>query len=98
MRENEFILFLNADANIISKSNTIKSRVNKAKMIERHFNQSLEELVSDDKIMYEALLKIKREMKDKNGTVTNALRKYYQFQNNCLFPTLKDYEAKRGNI
>jgi len=44
-------------------------------MIERYFDTSLDYIVSDDKRMYESLLKIKVEMKDTNGNISNALRK-----------------------
>jgi len=60
-------------------------------MIERHFNLSLYYIVSDDERMYDTLIKIKQGMKDTNGSISNALRKYYQFVNESMFPKLSDY-------
>lgn len=94
MREQEFENYLLLDDNIVSKVKAVRSRVNKARMIERHFDTSLDYIVSDDKKMYESLLKIKAEMNDINGNISNALRKYYQFSNNKVFPTLEAYKDK----
>ena len=91
MREREFENYLLEDENIVSKVKAVRSRVNKARMIERHFDTSLDYIVSDDKRMYESLLKIKTEMNDVNGHISNALRKYYHFANNKIFPTLGAY-------
>ncbi|UWG97335.1 hypothetical protein LPY66_00405 [Dehalobacter sp. DCM] len=92
MREQEFENYLLLDDNIVSKVKAVRSRVNKARMIERHFDTSLDYIVSDNKRMYESLLKIKAEMNDINGNISNALRKYYHFANGVLFPTLSSYE------
>jgi hypothetical protein len=91
VREREFENYLLEDENIVSKVKAVRSRVNKARMIERHFDTSLDYIVSDDKRMYESLLKIKTEMNDVNGNISNALRKYYHFANNKIFPTLGAY-------
>lgn len=96
MREQEFENHLISDNNIVSKVKAVRSRVQKARMIERYFNTSLDYIVSDDKIMYESLLKIKLEMKDTNGNISNALRKYYHFINGVSFPTLSIYESVLG--
>jgi hypothetical protein len=92
VREREFENYLLEDENIVSKVKAVRSRVNKARMIERHFDTSLDFIVSDDKRMYESLLRIKAEMNDINGNISNALRKYYHFANGVLFPTLSGYE------
>ena len=92
MKEQEFENYLLLDDNIVSKVKAVRSRVNKARMIERHFDTSLDYIVSDNKRMYESLLKIKAEMKDTNGNVSNALRKYYRFVNGVAFPTLSDFK------
>lgn len=94
MREKEFEDFLIDDKNIISKTKAVRSRINKCRMIERHFDKSLDLIVSDDDIMYRTLLRIKNEMKDANGNISNALRKYYQFYNNKIFPTLDEYKKQ----
>ena len=91
MKERDFENFLIADSKIVSKTKAVRSRINKGRMIERHFDSSLDELVSDDKVMYKALLKVKSEMKDTNGNLSNSLRKYYQFANGRTFPSLIEY-------
>lgn len=92
MREKEFEIFLIDDSNIVSKTKAVRSRVNKGRMIERHFDKSLDIIVSDDNTMCETLTRIKSEMKDTNGNISNALRKYYQFANQRVFPTLRAYK------
>jgi len=94
VREQEFENYLLKDDNIVSKVKAVRSRVNKARMIERHFDASLDYIVSGDKRMYKALLIIKAEMKDTNGNISNALRKYYHYANGVMFPTLSSYEKQ----
>ncbi|MEG1566696.1 MAG: hypothetical protein RR313_05095 [Anaerovoracaceae bacterium] len=92
MRDREFEDYLLQDDNIKSKVKAIRSRINKARMIERHFDASLDQIVSNDDTMYETLVRIKAEMKDTNGNLSNSLRKYYAFINEKLFPTLENYK------
>lgn len=61
-------------------------------MIEQHFELSLDNIVNNDDVMYEILLRIKAEMKDTNGNISNSLRKYYIFVNSKNFPTLSNYK------
>jgi len=96
MKESEFEIYLLADAKIVSKTKAVRSRISKGKLIERHFDESLDSIVSDDDKTYKALLRIKAEMKDQNGTVSNALRKYYVFINGKAFPALSEYQSKKG--
>lgn len=91
VKERDFENFLIADSNIISKNKAVRSRINKGRMIERYFDSSLDVLVADDEVMYKALLKIKSEMKDTNGNLSNSLRKYYQFASGRTFPSLAEY-------
>ena len=95
MKETEFEKFLLTDENIKSKEKALRSRIAKARLVEKHFNMSLDDIVTDDETTYKTLMRIKAEIKDTNGTVSNALRKYYVFINNKLFPTLSDYENQR---
>ena len=95
MREQEFENYLLEDNNIVSKVKAVRSRVNKARMIEKHLSISLDHIISDDQSMYDALIKIKAEMNDINGNLSNALRKYYLFANGVPFPTLSDYKGGR---
>lgn len=97
MRESDFEDFLINDTNIVSKTKAVRSRINKGRMIERHFDISLDIIVGDDDMMYQTLIRIKNEMKDTNGNISNALRKYYYFANNMIFPTLKDYKTNNPN-
>lgn len=94
MRETDFENYLLTDENIVSKAKAVRSRINKARMIERHFKISLDNIVCNDETTYRALRRIKTEMKDTNGNISNALRKYYVFINNKRFPTLAEYENK----
>lgn len=96
MRESDFESYLLADDSIKSKIKAVRSRMGKARMIEKHFEISLDSIVCDDEKMYQILLRIKAEMKDTNGNLSNALRKYYVFANNKFFPVLADYENTRG--
>lgn len=98
MREREFENYLLEDENIVSKVKAVRSRVNKARTIEKHLDVSLDHIVTDDNKMYEALLKIKVEMNDTNGNFSNALRKYYHFANGVAFPTLSDYRIRRESL
>lgn len=92
MRDQEFEDYLLQDDNIRSKVKAVRSRINKARMIERHFDTSLDKIVSDEDIMYETLVRIKAEMKDTNGNLSNSLRKYYTFSTGKAFPTLGNYK------
>ena len=94
MRDQEFEDYLLQDDNIRSKVKAVRSRINKARMIERHFDTSLDTIVSDDEIMYEILVRIKAEMKDTNGNLSNSLRKYYIFSAGKAFPTLGSYKNR----
>ncbi len=94
MREADFENYLLTDEKIVSKIKAVRSRVNKARMVERHFKISLDDIVCDDETTYKTLLIIKAEMKDTNGNISNALRKYYVFANNKRFPALADYENR----
>ena len=92
MRESDFEQYLLDDNGIVSKTKAVRSRLNKGRMIERHLGVSLDEIVNDDNKTYKALLRIKEEMKDVNGTLSNALRKYYMFINSKAFPALSEYK------
>ena len=96
MKELEFERYLLADEKIVSKTKAVRSRISKGKLIERHFDESLDSIVSDDDKTYKALLRIKAEMKDQNGTVSNALRKYYDFINGKAFPALSEFQSTKG--
>ncbi len=92
MREEEFTKFLNQDNNIISKDKAVKSRLSKARSVEKKFNIDLDYIVKDDNRMFDLLVKIKDEFSDSNGAKQNAVRKYYTFVNKRTFPTLDNYQ------
>ena len=94
MLENQFEAFLLDDVNIESKEKAVASRVSKARAIERELDKSLDEIVGDDRSMYNALVIIKGRMNDKSGAYSNALRKYYIFKNGREFPRLSAYERR----
>lgn len=93
MMESKFYEFLISDNQIISKEKAVCSRIAKARVIEKHFKLSLDEIVADDELTYKILVQIKQELKDINGTISNALRKYYLFHNNKKFPVLSHYKS-----
>lgn len=95
MREAEFEKYLIGDDAIISKTKAVASRMSRARAIERHFNKSLDSIVSDDEQTYIVLLQIKAKMNDHNGNLSNALRKYYIFANGKSFPSLSEYANKK---
>lgn len=96
MRERDFEEYLLSDESIKSKKKAIVSRISKARLIERDLGVDLDEVVSDDSVMYETLIRVKLETNDQNGNNSNALRKYYEFTNGNKFPTLAEYEQKEA--
>jgi len=98
LREKEFEDFLINDISIVSKTKAVRSRISKCRMIERHLSQSLDAIVSEDATMYRTLLKVKNEMRDTNGNISNALRKYYRFYNTRTFPTLDVYKKQEDML
>ena len=96
MREQDFERYLLSDESIKSKTKAVNSRVSKARLIERELGVDLDDVVSDDAVMYETLIGVKQETNDQNGNNSNALRKYYEFSNGNKFPTLAEYEQKEA--
>lgn len=96
MREVEFEMYLESDMGIVSKNKAVKSRITKARTVEKVLNIDFDDIVINDELMYKTLLRIKNSdvLKDTNGAKQNALRKYYVFVNKKEFPTLKEYERK----
>ncbi|RTR26299.1 hypothetical protein EKG37_21755 [Robertmurraya yapensis] len=96
MREKEFEKFLVNDGKIESKDKAVRSRLSKARKVEDEFHVNLEEIVRDDEKMYNTLKRIKSELIDSNGSIQNALRKYYIFVNKRGFSTLNQYEKRHS--
>lgn len=93
MRETDFEKYLDTDINITSKDKAVRSRMTKARKIEQNFDVSLDAIVVDDGKTFELLSRIKSELGDSNGAISNALRKYYLFTNGREFPRLSEYRG-----
>jgi hypothetical protein len=74
---------LQKDENIIGKVKAVNSRITKAISVENIFTVNLDDVVNDDILMKELLIKIKDI--DTNGVKGNAVRKYYKFKNGRIF-------------
>jgi hypothetical protein len=92
MKTKEFREYLIDDSNIESKVKAVNTRVSKAQAVENAIDKDLTSVVSSDASMYDALLFINKNMQNKNGSYSNALRHYYKFKNKSVFPRLKSYE------
>ena len=88
MRTEEFRGFLEDEERIESKTKAVNSRISKANTAESILGENLDSIVSDDMKMYEALLKIQADPREKSGNIQNALRWYYRFVNGKEFPRL----------
>ncbi|ARC27610.1 MULTISPECIES: hypothetical protein [Bacillus cereus group] len=67
MREEEFAKFLINDNQINSKDKAVRSRISKGRLVEDRFNVNLDQIVKDDKKVYNLLNRIKEELSDSNG-------------------------------
>lgn len=94
MKEYEFRNFLENSENIDSKEKAVQSRVSRANIAEEIIGTSLDIIVQDDQKMYEALLYIKADSRERNGNIQNALRWYYKFINGKEFPTLISFSKR----
>ncbi|MDD3305831.1 MAG: hypothetical protein PHO29_01875 [Acetobacterium sp.] len=91
MQESKFMDYLINDSNITSKNKAVSSRMSRARAVEKTLNLSLDEIVDDDKKMYQSLIRINEEMKNANGNYSNALRKYYTFKTGKKFPRIEEF-------
>jgi hypothetical protein len=83
MNSNGFRESLEKDENITSKVKAVNSRITKALSVEKIFGVNLDDIVKDDSLMKDLLIKIKDV--DTNGVKGNAVRKYYLFKNGKIF-------------
>ena len=88
MRIEEFRRFLEDAERIESKTKAVNSRLSRANTSESILGENLDAIVSDDRRMYEALLRIQEDPREKNGNIQNALRWYYRFVNGKEFPRM----------
>lgn len=92
MIEAAFEDFLSKDVMITSKDKAVRTRMSKARAVEKMLDENLDSVVNNDEKMYNALLLINSNMNNKSGAYSNALRKYYLFKNGKEFPRLSNYE------
>jgi len=92
MDETKFESFLADDTSITSKYKAVKTRLSKARSVEKCLKTDLASIVCDDDKMYQALLSINDLMNNRNGVYSNALRKYYVFRNGYEFPMIAEDE------
>ena len=85
-----FYDFLLSEKTISSKK-AIASRIAKAKAAETILNMELDQVVSDDDLMYDSLVKLSYNEDPAHTPMQNAVRKYYKFINGKEFPRMKNY-------
>lgn len=71
----------------------IATRKTKLYDAEEYIGKSLDEVVSDDNKMYQALIKLQEVDNPAHTPRQNALRKYYLFKNGKEFPRLNKFKA-----
>lgn len=69
----------------------IRTRLSRARRVERLLCEDLDHIVSDDNRMYAALIALKNCSSEHNGGLQNALRWYFRAINGRDFPRLSDY-------
>ena len=94
MKESAFKNFLSSDPSIKSQKGVI-SRLSHARSAEGILGTSLDVVVSDDDIMYEAMVELRKHENPIRGQKQNAVRKYYVFCNGKEFPKLKNYHSAK---
>ena len=97
MIEAAFEDFLSKDVTITSKDKAVRTRMSKARAVEKMLGENLDSIVGEDEKMYNALVLINSNMNNSNGAYSNALRKYYIFKNEKEFPRLSEYKARWKN-
>ena len=98
MREDKFMAFLEQSNQITSKNKAVRSRISRAIVAETILNNSLDYIVTDDDRMYEALMRIGEDPREKNGNIQNAVRWYYKFVNGKEFPRLAFYALRNEGL
>ena len=92
MRTEAFRRFLEDAESIKSKNKAVSSRISKAAAAESILGHDLDTIVVSDQKMYEALLKIQSDPREKSGNIQNALRWYYRFATGKEFPRLDIFQ------
>lgn len=97
MSESDFRSYLEDAEEIDSKNKAVNSRISRANAAEEILNgESLDYIVADDNRMYEALVRIHADPKERGGNIQNAVRWYYKFVNKKEFPPLIAYRRSQG--
>lgn len=90
MEEVGFRKYLESDKNNLTNGG-INTRIEKAKKAEEILGKNLDEIVSSDSVMIEALNTLQKNENPAHNPMQNALRKYYIFRNGKEFPKKKDF-------
>lgn len=77
--------------------NGIQCRITNSHACERLLGYSFETAVASDVAMCRALLRVHDSGEDRNGRLSNPLRKYYEMRTGRLFPRLADARILLGN-
>ena len=93
MDEEGFVRFLEGQGLSTNGINTRKNLVNKVSEI---IGKDLDDIVADDKSMYNAIMLLQNIDNPAHKSRQNALRKYYAFKNGKDFPRIKVYESQNG--
>ena len=93
MREEGFRKYLEGVDTIRSKCKAVNSRISRANTAEEILGENLDYIVADDDRMYDALIKIAADPRERSGNIQNAVRWYYQFCNSKIFPRISAYKS-----
>ena len=86
----KFYTFLLSERTISSEK-AVKSRISKAKAAEKILKLELDQIVSNDNLMYDSLIILSQNEDPAHTPMQNAVRKYYKFIRGREFPRMKDY-------
>lgn len=75
----------------IHSEKSIESRISKGKKAEEILNMSFDDVVKDDKTVFNSLEKLHKHEKPEHTPMQNSLRHYYKMVNNKEFPRKKNY-------
>lgn len=93
MREGQFKDYL-LSLNLGEKG--IVTRMTKGRKAENILGKSLDNVVADDRTMYDALVQLQAHENPRNNPMQNVVRHYYKFCNGRDFPSKKEYELQNG--
>lgn len=69
----------------------VASRLSRARKAEEILGSDLDEVVTDDDMMFRALVFLRDDEREHNGNLQNSVRWYYRAVNGRRFPRLSDY-------